>query len=317
MELKINFLKLNEINLFKKFIYSNWSKKHIFLKSNSLIKWQHNSFYKRLDFFAAKEGNKIISLLGIINQSRDIKYKEVSLAIWISKKRSIGSKLFLNLEKKFKFNIIKGTTVNEKIIPMYKLLGFFVQKFNIYYLTNLSIKNQKLSKNLLPSRLFNLKSLIKVNFSDLKKINNINLNYFKWRFLKHPFYKYYFITDKFKKLIIIYRIINIKNLKIMRIVDFIGTFNNKKQFIKKLNVYLYTNKIEYLEFFHYGFEDKFIKKNGLKKLNKNQKISIYTEPFKGLFNKNFFCCYKTKNTKKIKIVRADGDFDRPSVIHVK
>ena len=314
MVLKINFLKLKDINLFKKFINDNWKKNHVFLRSNLLIKWQHNSFNKRLDFYAAKEGNKIISLLGIINQSRDIKYKEISLAIWVSTKRSIGSKLFLNLEKKFKFKIVKGTTVDEKIIPMYKLFGFIVKKFNIYYLTNLPIKKQKLSKNLIPSKLFNLKPLINIEFNDLKNINNINLKYFKWRFFKHPFYRYSFITDDFKKFVIIYRIIKIKNYKIMRIVDFIGTFKNKNQFIKKLNFYLHLNDIEYLEFFHFGFEDKFITKIGLKKLNKNQKISIYTEPFMGLFNKNFYCCYKTKSTSKIKIVRADGDFDRPSVI---
>ena len=73
----------------------------------------------------------------------------------------------MTLEKKFNFELIKGTTVNENIIPMYKLLGFHIRKFNIYYLTNLSNSKQKLSKNLLPSKLFNLSKLKQIDLYDL------------------------------------------------------------------------------------------------------------------------------------------------------
>ncbi len=314
MVLKTKFLRLTDLKQLKKFIYNNWSKKHIFLKSDKLIKWQHCSFGKRLDFFVSKENNKIISLLGIINQSRNSKYNEISLAIWVSKKKSAGAKLFLTLEKRFNFNLIKGTTVNENIIPMYKLLGFHVRKFNVYYLTNLSNSKQKLSKNLLPSKLFNLSKLKQIDLYDLYNKRNINFKYLEWRFNNHPIYKYNLITDEKTSLVLIYRIITIKNLKIMRVVEYIGTFKKKNNFIKKLNYFLLENNIQYLEFFHYGFEDKYIKKSGLKKLNMNQKIAIYTEPYKGLHYKDFYCCFKTNKRNKIKIVRADGDFDRPSVI---
>jgi len=313
IKLKVNFLKLKDIKILKKFIYKNWSKNHVFTRSDKLIKWQHNSYKNRLDFYVVKKNNHIISLLGIINQSRDEQYSEISLAIWLSKKRSLGSKLFLTLEKKFNFKIIKGTTVNKKIIPMYKLLGFSVKKFNIYYLKPFSKIKQIISKNLIMTKINSKENLKYLEFSKFKKSKNINLKYLKWRFLNHPVYKYHFISDEQNNLIIIYRIVKIKSLKIMRVVDFLGTFKNRKDFIKKLNFYLYKNNFEYLEFFHYGYEDKFISKNGLKILNKNQKIVVYTEPFKNLTNDDFFCCYKTKKNK-IKIVRADGDFDRPSVI---
>lgn len=314
MGLETKFLHLDELNELKKFVYNNWNKKHIFLKSDKLIKWQHCSLGNRLDFFISKEKSKIVSLLGIINQSRDSKYSEISLAIWISKKKSAGAKLFLTLEKKFNFNLIKGTTVNEKIIPMYKLLGFHVNKFNIYYLTNLPNIKQKLSYNLYPSKLFNLSKLKKIDFDKIYKKKNVNSKYLDWRFNKHPIYKYNLITDNKMSLVLIYRVIKIDNLKIMRVVEFIGTFKKKNDFIKKLNFFLYENNFQYLEFFHYGFEDKYIKESGLKKLNVNQKIAMYTEPFNGLMYKDFYCCYKTSKKNKIKIVRADGDFDRPSVI---
>ncbi|MDC0454731.1 hypothetical protein OAL68_01790 [Candidatus Pelagibacter sp.] len=309
----MRFLKLKDIKILKKFIYNNWSKNHIFTKSDRLIKWQHSSYKNRLDFYVVIKNNNILSLLGIINQSRDSQYSEISLAIWLSKQKSLGSKLFLSLEKKFSFKTIKGTTVNKKIIPMYKLLGFSVKKFNIYYLKPLSKIKQTVSKNLIMTKINKKENLKYLKLSEFIKNKNINLKYLKWRFLNHPVYKYHFISDKQNDLIIIFRVIKIKNLKIMRVVDFLGTFKEKKIFIKKLNFYLYSNNFEYLEFFHYGYEDKFISKSGLKILNKKQKIAVYTEPFKNLTNDDFYCCYKTKKNM-IKIVRADGDFDRPSVI---
>lgn len=309
----MNFLKVKDIKVLKKFIHDNWNKNHIFTKSDKLIKWQHNSYKNRLDFYVVKKNNQILSLLGIINQSRDVKYSEVSLAIWLSKQRSMGSKLFLMLEKKLNFKIVKGTTVNKKIIPMYKLLGFSVKKFNIYYLKPNIRTRQKISKNLITTTVNTVQDLIEIKFDNLKKNKNLNLKYLKWRFLNHPVYKYHFISDELSSLIIIYRIVKIKNLKIMRIVDYIGTFKQRKKFVNRLNFYLYKNNFEYLEFFHYGFEDRFILNSGFKLLNKKQKIAVYTEPFRDLTNDDFYCCYKTKNNK-IKIVRADGDFDRPSVI---
>ena len=310
----MSFLKLKDLKSLKKFIKENWNKNHILTKNDKLLLWQHLSIKNRLDFFVKKKKNKIIALLGIINQSRDKDYTEISLAIWISNIKSFGAKLYLDLEKNLNFKIVKGTTVNENIIPMYKLLGFNVKKFNIYYLTPLSEKKRLYSKHLIHSKLTNQSSLKILKSKEILEMKGVNINYLKWRFINHPVYDYFFISENEKKLILIYRVIKIKKIKIMRIVDFIGSFKNQKKTIIKLNNYLSKSGFEYMEFFHYGFEDQYIRVSGLKKLRNKQKIVLYNEPYKGLGNKDFYCCYKAEKIKKIKIIRADGDFDRPSVI---
>jgi len=310
----MNFLKLKDLGDLKKFIKKNWNKNHIFVKNEKLILWQHLFVKNRLDFFVKKDKNKIIALLGIINQSRDKKYSEISLAIWISKVKSYGAKLYLNLEKILNFKIVKGTTVDESIIPIYKLLGFKVKKFNIFYLTPFSEKKRICSINLISSKPINKGTLEILNLKQIMNLKEINKDYIKWRFINHPVYNYLFLSDNRKKLVLIYRAVEVNNIKFMRIVDFIGSFKDQKKTIIKLNNFLFQNKFEYMEFFHYGSQDKYIKASGLKKLNNKQKIVMYSEPYKGLSYRDFYCCYKTNKVKKIKIVRADGDFDRPSVI---
>ena len=139
--------------------------------------------------------------------------------------------------------------------------------------------------------------------------------YTKWRFLDHPIYKFFFIISKDKKLILIFRVVNVENRQFIKVVDFIGSFMNQKKFIDSLATFLEQNNFDYLEFLHFGFEDKYIVKSGFKKLNilKKQIMPIFHEPYLGLKNHKLCCGIKTiLKSYKLKIVRADGDSDRPS-----
>ena len=54
--------------------------------------------------------------------------------------------------------------------------------------------------------------------------------------------------------------------------------------------------------------------NQQKKVNKNQILPLLTQPYTGLKKIDILCGYKTINKNQIiKIVRADGDADRPSL----
>ena len=67
----------------------------------------------------------------------------------------------------------------------------------------------------------------------------------------------------------------------------------------------------------YGSEKINILKSGLKKANKNQVLPLLTQPYTGLKKTDILCGYKTINKNQIiKIVRADGDADRPSLQQV-
>ena len=58
------------------------------IKNKKLFDWMHISSKNKVDFIINKKNKKkIISILGIINNSRDSNYSEVSLAIWHSIKK--------------------------------------------------------------------------------------------------------------------------------------------------------------------------------------------------------------------------------------
>ena len=302
----------------QKYIHQNWKQKHILSKNIKLFKWQHQFSKNKIDFVVKKKEKKVISILGIINQSRDKEYSEISLAIWHSLDRISGIGLMLRIFYNKNIKLIKATTISKNVLKLYKSLGFRVQNFNQYYLTYLNQKNQKITKNLIKEKIIPNKENNEIIFKKINKIflykrNLLNKDYIKWRFCKSPIFKYHFITDKTLELVLICRIVRVKKFRFLSVVDFIGSFKAKKNFIKKIPKFLKNQKLHHLEFLHYGNEDINILKSGLKKIKKHQILPLYTQPFIGLKKKEILCGYKLFNkNKKIKIVRADGDSDRPS-----
>ena len=140
--------------------------------------------------------------------------------------------------------------------------------FNNYYITHLSKQNQVITQNLQKSSVDQKNHSEKLPFFEMDKIflyakkKNIQ-KYTKWRFLDHPIYKYFFIISEDKKLILIFRVVNVENRQFIKVVDFIGSFMNQKKFINSLATFLKQNNFDYLEFLHFGFEDKYIIKSDL------------------------------------------------------
>lgn len=309
---------LNRINDIQKYIHKNWKKKHILSKNKKLLIWQHKFLKNKIDFIIKIKKNNIISLLGIINQSRNKKYSEISLAIWHSINKTAGLSLMTNIFSFSNIKIIKATTISKNVFSLYKSLGFKVQNFNQYYLTTTSKKEQKITKGLIVEKLNFKNKNKKLIFKELNKISVLKYNfknkkYINWRFCKNPIYDYYFLTENNTRLVLICRIVTIKNLKFLSVVDYLGSFKGKSKFIKKIAEFLKIKKFHHLEFLHYGSEDLNILKSGLKKANNNHILPLHTQPYVGLKKINILCGYKTNNEKiNIKIVRADGDADRPS-----
>ena len=316
--LYLNLSKYSDLTNIQKYIHKNWRKNHILSKNIKLFKWQHQFYKNKIDFLVKKKNKKIVSLLGVINQSRDKKYSEISLAIWHSLNKTSGLSLILDIFDNKTIKLIKATTISKNVHELYKTLGFNVQNFNQYYLTNLDKKNQKITKNLIKEKFVHNKKNNDVIYKKINKLffykkNLPNRKYIEWRFCKNPVYEYYFLSDKSLKLILICRVVAIKKLRFLSVVDFIGSFRGKKKFINKISQFLKNKKYHHLEFLHFGTEDLNILSSGLKQTNKKEILPLLTEPYIGLKKKEILCGYKSlTKIKKIKIVRADGDADRPS-----
>ena len=314
------FLDVKHTPKIQKYINLNWRKDHILAKNNKLIFWQHCFKKNKIDFLCELKKKKLISILGIINQSRDHKYSEISMAIWHARETLSGIRIMSKILNSTHFKTIKATTISKKARNLYKAMGFNVNFFNNYYITHLSKENQVITQNLQKSLICQKNQSEKTPFFEVNKIffyvkkKNIR-KYTKWRFLDHPIYKYFFIISEDEKLILIFRVVNVENRQFIKVVDFIGSFMNQKKFIDSLTIFLKQNNFDYLEFLHFGFEDKYIIKSGFKKLNiiKKQIMPIFHEPYLGLKNHKLCCGIKCiSKSYKLKIVRADGDSDRPS-----
>lgn len=313
IDVKSYFLKKNEISKLQKFLKINWNKKHLFCKDKKILKWQH-FFEDKLLFLCEKKNGKLKSLVGVINQSRDKFFKIISIGILCSNYRMGAVNIFKKLDL-IGFSIIKAIGLTKEIIPLYKIHNYTVGSLKIYYIKNLKIKNSKIFKNLSSHR------KNKKNFELLpnhinkildKKLAKKYKKYLEWRFISHPYYEYKFIDSPDKKLILIYREIKIKGYKFLRIVDFLGTFKNQKNFISSLSNFCEVNNYHFIEFMHHGYQDRFIKKTIFKLVKKNQKIPINVEPFDNFKKENLYFAYKCKKNIRIKIVRADADADRPN-----
>jgi len=314
------FLDIKHTPKIQKYINLNWKKDHILAKNKKLFFWQYRFKKNKIDFLCEFKKKKIISILGIINQSRDHKYSEISMAIWHARETLSGIRIMSKILNSTHFKTIKATTISKKVRNLYKAMGFNVNFFNNYYITHLNKENQVITQNLQKTSVGQKNHTENLPFFEVNKIflyvkkKNIQ-KYTKWRFLDHPIYKYFFIASKDKKLILIFRIVNVENRQFIKVVDFIGSFMNQKKFINSLATFLKQNNFDYLEFLHFGSEDKYIIKSSFKKLNitKKQIMPIFHEPYLGLKNHKLCCGIKCiSKSHKLKIVRADGDSDRPS-----
>ena len=112
------------------------------------------------------------------------------------------------------------------------------------------------------------------------------------------------------------RKVKIGNANALRIIDFIGKQNEFSN-IGKLIIYLFTkHKSEFIDIYSYGINVKYMKRAGFvdrRKIN-NLIVPDYYEPFvrKNINLMYGYICKHDKN-KKVRILKGDGDQDRPSI----
>lgn len=337
-KIKINYLKKENIKNFLNFIKNNHSKNHIFVKSLKVLNW----FYKKkskLNFVIASKNNKILGVQGFIPLSKfDLNLDNSTfLAYWRvkpSKNIGVGFKIFKFLSKSWKFLGVVG--INEKLIEYHKWQGFKTGRLNHHYFINknfnkpkiINIKSEKV-------KFINKKiSIYEINTITIKKFVKSNLfkdqypkkskAYILNRYLKNPFYEYKVFLVKIKncQLLFVIRLIELKNTRVIKLIDFIG---NKKNIIFCGSFFeniLNKFDAEYLDFYSYGIEEKYLIKAGFK--NRYDDKMIIPDHFEPFENKNidinFAFKFKSekiykKYFKKVRFCKGDGDMDRPSKIN--
>ena len=291
----------------KKFIdYLNcyWKKNHIFVKNELIFDYQHKS-KNEYTFLISKNKSEITSILGYIPSESE--EKSFWLAIWKSKKRSLEgvSLLFKLLKRKPIFVGAIGISTIAK--NLYKSLKWESGELSHYFISlnkksKLRVSSaENLNEQFLFSSEFNFKS--NQNGFLPKKDNH----YLEKRYLKHPFFKYYFLSILKNEITFIGRIIEYNYLKVYHVVDIIGDINGLK-ISKSISCFL---KEEGLDLFEIMMFDSRGVNTDLMIKEKNEIIPTYFSPFE-YKNIKIELSYLIRKDKPVRFFLGDSDQDRPN-----
>ena len=326
-QIKFSYLYVKQYKKFQKFIYYNHSKKHIFVKSKKVFDW----FYKKNKIYnlvVAYKNKSIIGVQGFIPFSKfdNILKNYAFLAYWRVKKTKelgVGLRLFKIIKNNnFKFTGVVG--INNELINYHKWQGFNTGKLDHHFFINNNLRAKKIikfskTKEFIKENI----NLIKLNKNNIYNINNKIFDYqypkktkkyLSFRYLNNKFYNYnlFYLKSKKVNLILVFRIVEIKNLKIMKIIDLIGNQLNVKFIGSAMNFLLKKFNCEYSDFYSFGISKKCLSQAGF--YDRYQTKEVIPDLFEPFINKNrdINYAYMSKIKKNLRMVKGDGDMDRPS-----
>jgi hypothetical protein len=142
-----------------------------------------------------------------------------------------------------------------------------------------------------------------------------DINYFRHRFFEHPVYQYMIykiIKDDVKSSCAFFACREIEKfgIRILRIVDYIGSEECLAGISLPLQDLMEKNHYEYVDCYCYGISEKTMNKAGLLKHFDTDKniIPNYFEPFTC---ENINILFYANNITNLRIFKADADQDQP------
>lgn len=326
--------KFTEKNEIIKFLKKNHTPNHIFVRDKKFFNWQHRN-KSILNIGITKIKKNIICFQAFVPQShydKKLSACEIHVTLALSSKNApIASllSLFRYIIKSQDAKTILTSGFNPRTIAYNQRLGFKTAIMDHYFLLikkkNYKIivckKNIKQSIRVEKNEFLELKKkdLINNNLKELyqisipKKSNEFLIN----RYFNHKIfnYKLYKVFDEQNSCIVVIRIIYLKGRCVIRIIDFIGEENNILKIGKLLKYFEKKYSPEAIDICSYGINKKYYTKLGLLDSNNSQGIIIpdHVAPLEQKIVK-LYCGYiTTKNQEScIRIMRGDGDRDRPS-----
>ena len=333
----ISISHLNDTDEIMNFIDLEWKKNHILSRNKEFFLYEYRN-KELLNFIISKSEGKINGILGFLLSSSDDN-PTVWTTMWKVSKSNGSPVLGLQLldyllSLGYKSVVSNGINPSTEII--YKYLGYFVGELNHYFIPNNKLKFFRIAKfkkdilhenfigeipHSITYREISTKELNQFFKSKkhIKTIPNKDYEYVKKRFYDHPIYNYklygVFKTSEILSIMIV-RIVNYGLSSCLRIVDFYGLEETIRIHTANLIKKMYLSGFEYIDFLTFGLSNNTLKRAGFKLLNHSQKEIIIPNYFEPLVKKNLKVRFFS-NTKKIdglRIFKADGDQDRPSVL---
>ena len=315
----INFLKLH------------WNSNHIFIRNELFFKYELFNYFPQ--FILAIKKKSIVGLVGFYHYEKNFSKSDLFLVLLrVLEEYSnyqIAAKLVLFI-KKITSKKIHTIGATKETLPLYKLLKFNTGWLDHYFWANSNLKFFKIckvnkrkinsfSKSNYSLNGFNFQEINnkfnKKNYTSIVKNNNVRKSYwyFKKRYIKNPIYNYevYILKNKdnVSKGLGVVRIVDLKDGKCIRIIDWIGNLVYFNYFCKfTINLAIKINA-EFVDLYCSGISSKNITKSGFKKVTINEVIPNHLSPIE---YKNISISYVSNDDKNLVFFRGDCDQDRPN-----
>lgn len=329
----IRYANIQDIDSLMLFIKDHWAEKHILANNKNFFLYEFKNEDKKVNFVIAEDKQKNIqAILGFIEYGK--LESNIMTVMWKSINKShpfLGVELLNFLTEDGKFKSVSSVGINKKTEGIYKYLGYKTGKLNHYYrLANKDeyyiadvqkkiLSNVDEGKKYALKKINTFKNLLELFNFEKYKANNPNPYKEPWyiekRYYNHPVYNYQvFGIEKCEgcsiNSLIICREIEVKEAKILRIVDFLGDVRDLNYISFEIEKLLEKEDYEYIDFYQYGIEDEVMNNAGfIKKIENNVIIPNYFEPYE---LKNVDIHFFTTNDDNILLFKADCDQDRPN-----
>jgi len=353
MNLKIRIAKDSDKKSLLHFIKNKWNSDHVFVNNPEFFDYMHLSRKNDSEYtFVIAEdydSKDILAIHGFITPNHydaSLTEKDVFLAIWKALDVGIpglGIRTLEYIQKHLNARLIEAISFDEEVTELYEVLGFTTGYLSHYVLFNSEMEKFQIAKNLDKEILINLqnkKIFSNLNFGKLDVISSLSEEsvsklanpYFPIKskgflinkYAKHPHYDYYFAVASEGneiKFIAVLRTLEIKQAKIIRIVDFLGDETMFPKVAPEFQYFLQEHNAEYLDFYFHGLDKFYIEQSGFisRKSYPDLIIPNYFEPF---VSKNVDLNFAVRlrgeiDFQKIRLFKGHGDQDRPSILDKK
>lgn len=330
--INIRLAKLDDIDRVMKFYRENWNENHPMGNFRELMEFQH-VIKNEFRYVLAEEEGKICGAIGYIqyndSETPDISTTMVCVADGTDGILSIEMTEYLEEAIHCRYHF--GSGMDPRIGGLTaKARGSWLERMKHFY--RLSDRDcykvaRIMNKVILPMKKDSREQSSLVELQSVKELAEClndeylrsrvcykDKNYFIHRYMKHPVYHYH--LWKWKDGVLIGRVQRYKNVKVLRIVDWIGEDESLNGLGIALDQWMLTEDIEYVDFYCYGISTEIMKRAGFTERTEDDVniIPNYFSPYTPA-NKEIYVSLSKEYAEELHAFRGDSDQDRPNFVY--
>ena len=323
------------------FLDEHWQRGHVLAKSRALMDWQHRAADGGYDYLVARDGSRLLGVLGYIASSRFDPRLAAPNVIWLalwkvredSAQPGLGLRMLRFLAQAHDGAVLAVNGINLAHPPMYRALGYQVVELAQHVLVNPKARQTLISG--VPPVLGSGPAGTGTGFTELRSADLDALPaqaldesalplktpaYFRERFLRHPFYRYRVFQLDSRTAgtgLLALRVAEHEGRRAVRIVDFSGNpalLGSCGVGVARIAAEF---DAEYADIWSSGIDPDLLAASGFAQLDSAGPTTVpnYFEPFLAR-NARILCAFRNPTALPFRAFRADGDQDRPNRLEV-